>query len=234
MYGFSPVVIGGPPFLTDDPNPVSYQHKNFYLFSILDRTPDGQLLALPGFQIDYGLAHNLEITTIVPFIFQTSNKNIPNAQGLGDIQLGMKYALLIEKNNQPQLAFAPIYVTPTGNANKGLGLGGSQVQIPLWIQKSWNEWTYYGGGGYLLNSAPTLHNTFFGGAVLQRQINEKLMLGTEVFMQGSVSDDTHSFILMSLGGSYNITPSISTLFSISHNIMGLEHVVAYLGITITV
>ncbi|WP_133137948.1 transporter [Legionella rowbothamii] len=234
VLSFSSCVLAGPPFITDDPNPVSYQHENFYFFSTIDKVYNGQLITLPGFQFDYGIAPNLEITTIVPFVFQTNGENTLSSQGLGDINLGLKYALLLETINRPQLAFSPILIIPTGNANKGLGNGGSQLHLPLWVQKSWNDWISYGGGGYALNSAPNMSNSFFGGCVLQRQINDKLMLGGEIFSQSAISNNYHSYLLLSVGGSYNITPTISTLFSISHNVIGMEHLVGYLGLTMTI
>ena len=79
-----------------------------------------------------------------------------------------------------------------------------------------------------------MKNSFFGGWVLQRQINDKLMLGGELFSQDAVSIDTHPYLLLSLGGGYNITPAISTLFSIGHSLIGMKHLVGYFGITITV
>ena len=30
--------FGGPPFMTDDPEPVEYKHSEFYIFSTMDKT----------------------------------------------------------------------------------------------------------------------------------------------------------------------------------------------------
>lgn len=44
----------GPPFLTDDPEPVPLRHYEFYLFSTLDRGPDGYAAAVPAFDFNSG------------------------------------------------------------------------------------------------------------------------------------------------------------------------------------
>ena len=37
---------------------------------------------------------------------------------------------------------------PTGNADRGLGVGATWYRLPVWMQKDWNHWTTYGGGGF--------------------------------------------------------------------------------------
>ena len=40
---------------------------------------------------------------------------------------------------------------PTGNESRGLGEGRLHAFLPVWIQKSFADWTTYGGGGYWFN-----------------------------------------------------------------------------------
>ena len=42
--------LAGPPFLTDDPEPVDYHHSEFYVFATDDQTADGRSVALPAFE----------------------------------------------------------------------------------------------------------------------------------------------------------------------------------------
>ena len=46
----APSAFCGPPFLTDDPQPVAHRHYEFYVFSTLDRSPDGYGAAVPAFE----------------------------------------------------------------------------------------------------------------------------------------------------------------------------------------
>jgi hypothetical protein len=56
--------------------------------------------------------------------------------GLGDIVLGAKYRFFQETASLPMMAIYPVVVTTTGDPNKGLGNGGAQIFIPIWIQKN--------------------------------------------------------------------------------------------------
>jgi hypothetical protein len=54
---------------------------------------------------------------------------------------------------------------PTGNENRGLGAGHVRAFLPVWVQKSFGEWTTYGGGGYWINQDDNLgdKNYWFAG-----------------------------------------------------------------------
>jgi hypothetical protein len=45
----SRTVFAGPPFLTDDPEPVSWRHYEAYLFSTVDRGPGMSSWTVPAF-----------------------------------------------------------------------------------------------------------------------------------------------------------------------------------------
>ena len=45
----SRVAIAGPPFLTDDPEPIEYWHSEAYVFSTRQKGPDGKQYQLPAF-----------------------------------------------------------------------------------------------------------------------------------------------------------------------------------------
>ena len=54
----------------------------------------------------------------------------------------------------PMVGIFPLVEIPTGNSDKGLGNGHTQVFIPLWLQKHWGDFQTYGGGGYWMNNGP--------------------------------------------------------------------------------
>ena len=84
----------------------------------------------------------------------------------------------------PQIGVFPMAELPTGNSDKGLGNGKTWWRLPIWIQKSWGDWTSYGGGGYVINHADGQKDYPFGGWLLQKDFGEKWTLGGEVFARG--------------------------------------------------
>ena len=51
--------LAGPPFRTDDPEPVEYQHWELNLFSFGTHIPGATVGVLPGLEANYGAAPNL-------------------------------------------------------------------------------------------------------------------------------------------------------------------------------
>src|SRR5580658_3264326 len=121
------VARAGPPYITDDPEPVDYQHWEVYLASMTQHTPDDFAGTLPHVEINYG---------IVPDAFDAAAGE-PRNYGLGDIELGVKYRFLKEADDHPEIGIFPLVEVPTGDENKGLGTGHTQLFLPVWMQKSW-------------------------------------------------------------------------------------------------
>jgi hypothetical protein len=74
MLIFSRMVMAGPPFLTDDPEPVECQHHELYISSQQVRTQDGNSGTLPHLEYNYGAAPNLQLHIIVPYAFNSPTK----------------------------------------------------------------------------------------------------------------------------------------------------------------
>src|SRR3972149_5630984 len=111
--------VGGPPFLTDDPEPVEYQHHEFYIASQQTKTADGRDVTLPHFEYNYGAAPDLQLHIIVPYAV-SSPAHDPRHSGLGDIEFGAKYRFLQETDSRPMMGIFPMFVPHSGDADKGL------------------------------------------------------------------------------------------------------------------
>jgi hypothetical protein len=225
-------MFAGPPFLTDDPEPVPFKNFEIYLFSTVDATRKSTNGTGPAFEFNVGALPNLQVHLILPLAF-TAPQGGPGAYGLGDMEFGLKYRFIQEADYRPMVGVFPLLEIPTGDANLGLGNGQAWGKLPLWLQKSWEPWTTYGGGGYAIDPAPGQRNYYFGGWLLQRDFGERLTLGGEIFGQGKSSDDTRSFAVFNLGGFFKITPDFQILFSGGHTLAGGEHTIAYLGLYLT-
>ncbi|MDA8086946.1 MAG: hypothetical protein M0Z75_09620 [Nitrospiraceae bacterium] len=226
---FAPAALAGPPFLTDDPEPVEYGHYEFYVFSTLDRGQDGTTLQTPAFEFNAGVASNTQFHVVIPFTLSLP-KDGPSAYGLGDIEAGIKYRFIQESANSPQVGTFPMIELPSGSASRGLGNGRVWEKVPVWLQKSFGPWTTYGGGGYAINHAPGSRNYLFGGWLLQRDFSGRLTLGGEVFAQGATVEEGQGTAILNFGGYYNFTEGMSLLFSAGHSVLGERHMAGYLAL----
>ncbi len=224
-----PPAFAGPPFLTDDPEPVDYRHWEAYLFSAYDRSSAARQIQGPALEFNVGAAPNLQLHLVVPWAW-SQQLGSRTQSGLGDVELGFKFRFLQETEHGPQIGIFPMVELPSGNASRGLGNGRAWFRIPLWIQKSWGPWTTYGGGGWTINHAPGQRSHTFAGWLLQREMGKTLTLGGEVFGQGADTEGGRGFAIADLGGSLNFTRGFSLLFSAGHTIRGERHTVAYLGL----
>lgn len=221
----------GAPFLTDDPVPITLKHWEAFLFSdiiksnLSDEEPQ---LAAPGLELNYGAMPNLQLHLITYYGWSLPGA-APPANGISDTEIGIKYRFIEETTSRPQMAFAPFIELPTGNANNRLGNGKTWYKIPFWLQKSFGKWTTYGGGGYVINPQEGMKNYAYGGWELQKQLNDKLILGAEIFSQQAISIDTPAYTLINAGGYYLINEHFNILFSAGHSIIGPTHLLGYIG-----
>jgi hypothetical protein len=223
------ITLAGPPFLTDDPEPVEPSHWEAYVFSTYDRGPDGTAIQGPALEFNVGAAPELQLHLVVPWAVSRPHSG-PARSGWGDVEVGLKFRFLQETDSRPQIGIFPMVEFPTGDASRGLGNGRAWFKIPLWIQKSWGPWTTYGGGGWAINRAPGMRDHAFGGWFLQRDLCEKLTLGGEIFAQGADAVEGRGAVMANVGGLLHLTPGFSILFSGGRTIRGEMHTIAYVGL----
>lgn len=221
--------FAGPPFLTDDPAPVDYQHWEAYLFGTDDYDGSAHTINAPAVELNYGVLPDTQLHLVVPMTTVAPDHGRAES-GLGDMEFGIKYRFIHETNGWPQIGIFPMVELPTGDSNRGLGNGRAWFRLPLWIQKSFGAWTTYGGGGAALNSAPGQRNYPFGGWLVQRDIGEHLTLGGEIFAQGAAADGDQGFTALNFGGTCKFTEHFDLLFSAGHSVAGDDHTFCYLGL----
>jgi hypothetical protein len=180
FFAAASLVRAGPPFATDDPVPVEYRHWEFYVATQYSCGPDGAAGTGPHFELNYGLAPDLQIHAIAPFAFDAPS-GANRHYGYGDTELGVKYRFLQEAKSRPQVGVFPLVELPTGNQVRGLGSGHTQIFLPVWLQKSAGAWTTYGGAGYWINPGRGHRDWWFLGWLAQKQVRPNLALGVEVF-----------------------------------------------------
>jgi hypothetical protein len=197
----------GPPFRTDDPVPVEFGHFELYTAAIGTHVRGDTSGGLPNVELTYGLIPNGQLQIGGELAFDSSEQG--THFGYGDTQLSFKYRFVEEQTNgfMPQVAIFPAIFFPTGDQRRGLGAGHISVFLPVWLQKSFGEWTTYGGGGYWINQDEKTgdRNFWFFGWLLQRKVTEKLTLGAEIFHQTADTSGSSESTGFDLGGSATST-----------------------------
>jgi hypothetical protein len=235
--------FAGPPFQTDDPDPVDYRHFEMYAFELSDSTgknAGGSVLNVPSYEVNYGVVPNVQLHLVLPVgaVFIPGG---PTYYGLGDTELGAKIRFVKETKHVPEVGIFPFFELPTGDAAKTLGVGGMWYRMPLWLQKSWgsedHQWTSYGGGGEIVVSAAGYGNGYkdfpFSGLLVQRQMNKKIALGAELFghgAEGEAAISTRAATLLDLGGIYEFHDGFDLLFAAGRSIYGQPETYTYLSL----
>jgi hypothetical protein len=232
--------IAGPPFITDDPEPVEKGHGEFYIASETFWTRDGVSGTLPHFEFNYGPFDDVQLHLITPMAYDRPKDTGSFQYGYGDTELGIKYRFIHEDSlfkGCPQVGIFPLAEMPSGDQFRGLGNGRAQAFLPVWLQKSWGEenrrWTVYGGGGMWLNPGPGNKNYGFMGVVFQKQITDNLTLGSEFFHSTKSADDQSDHTGFNLGGVYDFSERWHFLFSIGRDFKGDSLLINYVAIQLT-
>ena len=211
----------GPPFRTDDPEPVEYQHWEVYGFSQATHVRGDTAGTLPGLEVNYGVAPDVQLHLIAPVAFDSPSGS-GTKFGYGDTELGVKYRFIQEDEEgwRPMVGIFPMLELPTGNAHRGLGTGHTHAFLPIWLQKGFGEWSTYGGGGYNINPGAGNKNFWFFGWQVQRKITDQLTLGVEVFHQTADTVGGRDSTGFNLGGIFDFTENHHLLFSAGR---GIQH-----------
>jgi hypothetical protein len=237
MLLLSSPVVAGPPFRTDDPEPVDFQHFEMMALSMGTKTAGGWSGALPAYEINYGALPDLQLHAIIPQDY-TAPVGGRIGSAPGDIELGTKYRFVTPGDDDwfPQAGVFPLIEVPVGNQKLGFSTGHAQVFLPLWLQKDFNPWTVYGGGGYWLNPGAGNKNYSFFGAALWRKVGEKFNVGIEVFHQTSPADGMKESTGFNVGTTYDFSDNWHLLSSVGTGIQNrseTNQVSYYLALQLT-
>jgi hypothetical protein len=172
----------GPPFRTDDPEPTDDRHYEIYLYADGTRTRDGSEGTLPGFEINYGAAPDLQLSATLALAYTDDDAGWHSHYNA--TELGAKYRFVHEDEDgwRPQLSLYPSIEMP------GDGTPASTF-LPLWAQKDIGGWEVFGGGGYRFNPGQSRRNNWFAGIGVLHDLAHGFALGTELFRETADSDD---------------------------------------------
>lgn len=228
LLGTVSASYANPPFLIDNPEPTDYQHWELYFYLTDLRQQGSNSLQAPGIEVDFGAAPNWQLHLVA-----AAAANIVEGEsassGFGDVELGALYRFIQETDQHPQMGIFPKIEIPSGDPSRDLGNGHVWFKLPILFQKSWGQWTTFGGAGYVFNNNPTLLNYPYAGWTLTNQLNKRLLLGAEVYSQASSAPDQSAFTLLNLGGEYTLNEHSSLQIGAAHSFLGKGTAEGYVG-----
>ncbi len=234
----------GPPYQTDDPVPVDYGHYEFYIFGGADGTPVEMDSTGPAFEFNWGAVPRVQLHGILPFgvvaplnhaVYAPASGQGPDAFGITDMELGAKIAYIKESKHFPQIGTFTMFEMPTGNFDKGLGVGKVWYRLPVWLQKNIGPWLLDGGAGETVVPQTGYRDFPYGGFLLKYTFpGDRLEFGGEVFShgaEGAAAPQTQASTLIDLGGYYHFkrNPNEQFLFCYGHSVAGQTENYAYVG-----
>jgi len=224
----------GPPFQVDDPVPVDFKHYEFYIFGATDGTPIETDYSGPAFEFNWGAIPRVQLHAVLPWGGIHPSDDAA-ATGLVDMEFGAKIAIIKESKYVPQIGTFTMFEVPTGNADKGLGVGEVWYKLPLWLQKNSGKWLFDGGAGETVVPQTGFHDFPYGGFLVKREVNKKLDLAAEIFShggEGPLPPQRRSSTMLDAGGYWHLKgeETMQLLFAYGHSIAGLTENYAYLGL----
>ena len=218
----------GPPYLTDDPEPVERHGWEVYLFT-MGQTLGGARAGLgPAMEANYGPFEDAQLQFQVPMAYADGDDGL-RRRGMGDVQVGFKYRFLHHEDGL-QLAVYPQLQAPTGRSDDGLGSGHWRIFLPLWAQENFGKWTTYGGGGWQSNPGPGNRDYLVWGWLVQRELGEGYSVGAEVFHQGSSAVAVRALTTWDLGFECALVPHLQLVGSGGRIFQGARGGQFYLGL----
>ena len=222
----------GPPFNTDDPEPVDFLHWEFYIASSYQFGKYDDNATLPHFEVNYGAVPNVQLHLLAGMGYVKEDAN--HQYGFMTAEVGFKYRFINDEASNFQVGIFPLLEIPTTSKESIVGNDHLQTFLPLWIQKNWGKFTTYGGAGYWISSGENNKNSVFVGWQAQYDFSETLSLGAELYYESPNTKDGSYDLAFKVGGFINLNEENHILFSIGPSLKNSDDVSGYLGYQLTI
>ena len=220
--------LAGPPYQTDDPEPVDYKNWEIYVaWDYASDAGDALTSAVPAFELDYGLLPNLQVSAATQFAYTREVGSAPS-YSFSDSQFGVKYRFVRESASRPQVAIYPQILLPAG------GNQPARTFLPIWLEKTSGPWTVFGGGGFWHDSGSSPHDWTYVGVAVTRKLSPTTSLGTEIFRNGEDRTDGTAQLGFNIGLTTALRNHRSFLFSVGRALHGDNALSGYTAYQFTV
>jgi hypothetical protein len=220
--------LAGPPYQTDDPEPVAYRNYEIYIgFEGAYGAGDNET-SLPFAEINYGPLPNVQIAASFPLAIGATPANATH-YGVGNVDFGIKYRFMQETKTQPQISFYPSIGVPTGIQSVEAEANEQTLFLPLWAQKDIGRFTIFGGGGWERNPGTSNRNFWSGGLAGVYNFSNRINAGLEVYGNGSERAGDRGSTGIGIGMNDDYSAIHSILFSFGQSIAGERSYHGYLA-----
>ena len=227
------LIKAGPPYFTDDPDPVHFHNWEYYLSSqnSFDTRHNSASGTLPHIEVNYGVVPDVQLHLVLPAAYLYASPHDLEI-GYAYTEFGVKYRFVKESKNVPEIGVFPIIEIPTITDDR-FDQENIQVFLPVWFQKSWNKLTTYGGAGYWINPGTGNKNWIFTGWEVQYDFSDFLTLGSEIYYHTAAKTDDRATAGLNIGGALNFTEHFHFIFSAGHSIVNESFITSYIGLYLT-
>ena len=213
---WSCIAQAGPPYVSDDPEPTDKGHYEIYLYTEGASARSG-VSGDSGIDFNYGAGDDLQLTAVLPVEYERPD-GARSVTGIGNIELAAKYRFLHKADIGWDIALFPRVLLPS--ASERVGDKHVSLFLPLWLERDWDDWSTFGGGGCSLNHGRESRNFCLAGWALAHQFTPKLQIGAELVHQGADTRDARAFTRLGVGLHYDVSENYHLLMSAGP---GLEH-----------
>lgn len=196
---FCAPALAGPPYVADDPEPTDEGHYEVYLYASGEHADAGNAGAA-GIDFNYGAAPDLQLTAVLPFAYELA-RGERGRSGVGNVELAAKYRFLHQARIGWDVSFFPRVVLPS--ASTRIGEAHASVLLPLWLERDWDRWSTFGGGGCAINPGRDARDYCLIAWALTRQLAPGLRLGAEVEHQTPDRRDGRATTGLGIGIQYD-------------------------------
>ena len=210
----------GPPYVTDDPEPVEFRHWEFYLATQHSITHDAATGTAPHVEVNYGAGPGLQLHVIAPLAYARPSGGA-TSYGVGDIELGAKLRFVDEGPWWPMVGtFPQCSRCRPATRLMGWGPGACTCSFRFGCRRSFGAWTTYGGGGLWVNPATGNRNYGYLGWQVQRRLSQLATIGAEVFYTTPDQVGGDANLRFNIGLVLDFTEHHHFLFSAGRGIVG--------------
>ena len=213
---FASRAVAGPPYATDDPEPVDPRHWEINTGITYQNTGKGEVSgSAPFAEFNYGVVPNVHVTLALPLEFTYTPGS--RGQSYGGTGIGVKYRFIQESGTRPEIAFVPSVELPAHAGDHVVTF------LPIWLQKNTGPWSVYGGGGLNINPGPGNRNFTFVGGVVTRTVSPATSVGAELYYQGADTTDGTGTTGANIGVTSQIGEHHALLFSVGRSLSGASN-----------
>lgn len=189
---------GGPPMITDDPGTPGPGNWEINIAALTSRFASGTEWESPLLDLNYGVGERIQLKYEVAWVTQTLRTH-PARSGLGNSLLGVKWRFYDTGADHWMVSTYPQLMlrNPASHSSqRGLAREGTDLLLPIELQRTFSLTDVNIEVGRELPSRGA--GSWFGGAVLGRQISQRLQLLSE--LRGECVSSRHgSAVAINLG-----------------------------------